>query len=123
MEPDKAESHVTPEPEGPEQIAERMQRRREGFSGRIMRALWRMTGLEHLSPARKALVFAVGTVGLGLLGFGIFTELPYSWLITIVLIILPLVFHGEKEEEDSETDANTDADTDSGSDTNTHREV
>ena len=87
----KDESRMTPEPEGPEQIAEKVRRTREGVSGRIVRAVWRMTGLDNLSPARKTAVLAVGAAGLMLLGLGIFTELPYSWLITAVLVALPLI--------------------------------
>lgn len=117
MKADKFKIYTTPDPEGPEQIAERVQRRREGFSGKIMRAFWRITGLEHLPPARKTLVFAAGAIGLGLVGLGIFTELPYSWLVTAALIILPLVFH--KKEKDSETDTEAG----DGPDTSSHREV
>jgi hypothetical protein len=96
METGKAKSRMMPEPEGPEQIAEKVRRTREGFFGRIVRVFWRMTGFDNLSPARKAAVFALGAAGLVLLGLGIFTELPYSWLITAALVALPLIFHKEK---------------------------
>lgn len=70
---------MSPEPEGPDRISEKIRRTREGYSGRIWRAFWRTTGLEELSSARKAAVLGVGAVGIVLLGLGVFTDLPYSW--------------------------------------------
>lgn len=107
MEPHRAESRRTPEPERPEQIAERVQRRREGFFGRLKRTFLRVAGLEDLSPERKTVVFVLGAAGLVLLGLGVFTGLSYSWLVTVALVLLPLVFHAEKEDEDDETGSDT----------------
>lgn len=126
----KDKSRVMQEPEGPDQVAEKVRRTREGFSGRIMRFLWRVTGLENLSPAKKIAVLAIGAAGLALLGLGLFTELSYSWLFTTVLLALPLIFQKEtdeyeedKKDEYSGTDYDADSDTDPviDSDTSTYR--
>lgn len=93
---------MSPEPEGPDRISEKVRRTREGYSGRIWRAFWHATGFEELSPARKAAVLGVGAAGIMLLGLGVFTDLPYSWLITAALAILPILFHKKKEEPDED---------------------
>jgi hypothetical protein len=99
MKSGEEKSHTTPEPEGPEQIAEKVQRTRDGFSGRVWRAFWRMTGLENLSPGKRMIILLVGFAELGILGLGIFTDLSASWLITAALAIAPLVFHKTKKEK------------------------
>ncbi|MGF1473743.1 MAG: hypothetical protein ACFB50_18630 [Rubrobacteraceae bacterium] len=109
MKRDRAETRVTPDPEGPEQISERMQRAREGFFGRVRRTFWRVTGLQHLSPARRIPVLVLGAAGIGLIGLGLFTDLSYSWLLPAALGILPLLFHQKKEDAPEDGDAGSEA--------------
>ena len=89
------EPRRTPEPEGPEQISERMRLTREGLSGRLKRVLQRALGLDNVSPRRSKVILLVALTEFGLLGLGFFTGLPSSWLITAALAILPFVFHQE----------------------------
>ena len=99
MKSGEGKSRTTPEPEGPEQIAEKVRKTRDGFSGQVWRAFWSMTGLENLSQGRRTIVLLVGLAELGILGLGIFTDLSLSWLITAALAIAPLVFHKTKKEK------------------------
>lgn len=105
MKPGNSGSRQTPEPEGPDRIAEKFQRTREGASGRLKRAFWRMVGLENSSSGRRTVIVLVGLVELVLLGVSFFTELPSSWVIAAALAILPLVFHKEKGEEEDAPDS------------------
>ena len=110
------EPRRTPEPEGPEQISERMRRTREGPFGKLKRALSRVLGLDDVSPTRSRVIVLVALAESGLLGLGFLTDLPSSWLITAALAILPFVFHQEKEDGESETNL----DENSGRETREH---
>ena len=94
-----------PEPEGPDQIAEKFQRAREGNFGKLKQAFWRMVGLENSSSGRRTLVALFGVLELGLLGISFFTALPSSWVIAVALGSLPLIFHKEKQEEEDASGA------------------
>ena len=82
-----------PAPEGPEEIAERVRRAREGLPTAARRRLARAFGLERLSPARQVLTLFAAAVEISLLGLGSLTGLPTSWLLTAALLVLPLLLH------------------------------
>ena len=82
-----------PAPEGPEEIAEKVRRAREGLPTAARRGLARLFGLEKLSPVRQVLTLFAAAVEISLLALGLFTDLPSSWLLTTALLVLPLLFH------------------------------
>lgn len=97
--PGTEELRRTPEPEGPDQISEKVRRTREGLAGRLKRSLLEKLGLDGLSPKRLRIITLIALAEIGLLGLSFFTELPDSWLVTAALAILPIAFHQEKDDE------------------------
>lgn len=91
---------LAPPPEGPDQIDARVARLRKGFWGHLRHRLWQATGLDDLTPRKKAVVLFVGTAETVLIGLGIFTDLPVSWLVTAGVGLLTLFIHGDNEDEE-----------------------